>query len=80
MNRTREQLADLERFVSQNIKPDHDVHPDLLWDAAEMGHYELPGRLSQSGHAEVWSGEDLTSTRTEDAYANAALEGCEKIV
>jgi len=58
MNRIREQLADLERFVSEHIKPDHDIEPDELWDAAEVGHYELPGRLSQSGHAEVWLGPD----------------------
>ena len=52
--RIREQLADLERFVSEHIKPDHDIEPDELWDAAEVGHYELPSRLSQSGNPEVW--------------------------
>ena len=62
-DRIREQLADLERFVLENIKPEYDIHPDLLWDAAESGDYELPSRLSKSGHPEIWlGGVDLTIT------------------
>ena len=48
-------LDDLQMFVDANLKPDTaEPEPDVLFDAAMEGHFELSGRKTKSGNPEVW--------------------------